>query len=76
MDRVRLFMTAEAALAVADPEHVVHAVAVGFDDRMRRVVPLWTDPEQFDPTWSAPAQSHADGSLTARGPIPRALYRA
>jgi hypothetical protein len=74
-DRVRFFLTAEAALAQADPEHEIHAVAVEFEDQMRRVVPRWTDPELFDPSWTTPAQPHADGSLTARGPIPRALYR-
>lgn len=72
-DRIRLFPSPEAARAteIGKP---VRVVAVGFDPRMRRVIPLWTDPQSFDPAWTAPAQSHADGSVTAKGPIPTSLF--
>jgi len=72
-DRIRLFPSLEAARA-AEETRPIRVVALGFDARMRRVIPLWTDPQSFDPAWSAPAQSHADGSVTAKGPIPTSLF--
>ncbi len=76
-DRIHLFPSREAALAMAAGRcGSVRGVAVGFDPRMRRVVPLWTDPNEFDPTWTTPAQPHPDGSITAKGPIPQQLFLA
>jgi hypothetical protein len=74
LDRIRLFPSQEAARAFAGHGKRVLSVAVGFDAMMRRVVPLLCDPQAIDPNWSTPAQSHADGSVTAKGPIPEVLY--
>lgn len=74
LDRIRLFPSAEAARATFDGSRPVRVVAVGFDPGMRRIVPLWTDPMVFDPAWTTPAQHHADGSVTAKGPIPQPLF--
>lgn len=74
-DRIRLFPSREAALAVAEGARKVLTVAVDFDPRMRRVIPSWTDPNHFDPEWTTPAQPHADGSVTAKGPIPSPLFQ-
>lgn len=75
-DRILLFPSPEAALALGTGQRSVRVVAVNFDSRNRRVVPLWTDPEQFDPAWTTPAQPHPDGSVTAKGPIPQQLFVA
>ena len=72
-DRIRFYPSATAAQA-ADSGQAVLAVAVRFDAPGRRVVPLWTDPDMFDPTWTTPAELHADDSITARGPIPARLF--
>lgn len=72
-DRIRLFSSPEAARAT-EVHKPVRVVALGADIRMRRVIPLWTDPKSFNPSWSAPAQWHADGSVTAKGPIPSSLF--
>jgi hypothetical protein len=75
-DRIRLFPSLEAARAVAFDGRHVQIVAVDYDHRMRRVVPLAADPALLDPAWSAPAQFHPDGSVTAKGPLPSHLFVA
>ena len=75
-DRIRLFPSREAARAVAIDGRHVQIVAVDYDHRMRRVVPLEVDPMVLDPCWSAPAQFHPDGSVTAKGPLPPHLFVA
>lgn len=75
-DRVRLFPTPETAQDQGADNHEVVAVALEVDADGRRVTPLWTDPQEFNPDWHAPAQLHADGSVTARGPIPEPLIVA
>lgn len=72
-DRIRLFPSLSAYRS-AFGSSPVHAVAVRFDPDGRRLFPLWTDPATFDPQWSTPAQFHADGSVTARAPVPQALF--
>ncbi len=73
-DRIRLFPSLEAARAMAFDGRHVQIVAVDYDHRMRRVVPLEIDPMLLDPAWSAPAQYHPDGSVTAKGPLPEHLF--
>ncbi len=73
-DRIRLFPNMRAARAAACDGQSIHEMAVWHDEGGRRVLPLWTDPQVFDPYWSTPAELHADGSITARGPFPEALY--
>ncbi|CAN5888100.1 hypothetical protein BH23PLA1_BH23PLA1_04600 [soil metagenome] len=73
-DRIRLFPSRQAAeAALGDPESVI-PVAVGVDSMGRRLFPTWICPEAFDPAWSTPAYMDADGSVTARAPIPRPLF--
>jgi hypothetical protein len=72
-DRVLLHASVEAARAHARGEGTVFAVAVRFEERSRRVVPLNVDPQLLDPTWATPAEHHADGSVTAKGPLPESL---
>jgi hypothetical protein len=73
-DRIRLYPSPDAARAEAGSDRPIFEVAVRLESRQRRVVPLWTLPQAFDPTWTTPAQIHADGSVTARAPIPRPLF--
>ena len=73
-DRIRLFPSEEAARRSAVGEREPVAVAVFCDAPSHRVFPSWTDPVIFDPTWATPAELHADGSVTARGPIPECLF--
>jgi hypothetical protein len=75
-DRIRLFPSLEAARAVAFDGRNIQIVAVDYDHGMRRVVPLEVDPTVLDPAWSAPAQFHPDGSVTAKGPLPAHLFVA
>jgi hypothetical protein len=73
-DRILLFPDPLAAKAALGEGRALFGVAVQFDRRGRRVAPLGPDPRGIDPTWSAPAEAHADGSATARGPIPSPLF--
>lgn len=75
-DRIRLFPDPDAARAEAPEPKRIRIVAVGYDERMKRVVPLWTDDRLSNPFWFAPAQPHPDGSVTAKGPIPSELFLA
>jgi len=72
-DRIHLFDSREAASVGARDGRPVLQIALRFDPQGRRVTPLWVDSSAFDPAWWAPAELHADGSITARGPIPGPL---
>src|SRR5437016_5114813 len=72
-DRIYLYPRADAAMATGEGRSV-YRVAVRFDVGGRRVVPLWPGRVWIDPAWAAPAELHADGSITAKGPIPCALF--
>jgi hypothetical protein len=72
--RIYLFPSLEAAQAAGGSKRTPSKVAVAFDLRKRRVVPLWTHPLAVDPTWTALAEALADGSITAHGPIPFLLF--
>lgn len=73
-DRITLFPSPDCARAMAGAGKPILRVAVRHDERCRRVSPLWTDPVLFDPSWTAPAELCADGSVIARGPIPEPLF--
>ncbi|HEX8199801.1 MAG TPA: hypothetical protein VF590_04885 [Isosphaeraceae bacterium] len=75
-DRILLYPSPDAAQARAGGRHPVIGVALRSDARGRRVVPAWSDPGGLDPMWSAPAEFHPDGSITAKGPIPGQLFLA
>ena len=72
---VHLYPTREAALAQAGEDDPIYAVAVDFDRGGRRlVVPVWVIPQADETDWTTPAEPHTDGSLTAKGTIPRQLF--
>jgi len=73
-DRIRLYPSPVAAREAARGERPVAALAMDLDPWGRRVVPATIPLRDVDPTWSAPVELHADGSATARGPIPEALF--
>jgi hypothetical protein len=73
-DRILLFPDPLAARAALGEGLTLFGVAVQFDWRGRRVAALGPDARGIDPTWSTPAEAHADGSATARGPIPSLLF--
>jgi hypothetical protein len=73
-DRIHLFPSLEAARAAGGCRRILYKVAVRFDPLERRVVPLWTHPSVIDRNWRVRAEAHADGSVTARGPIPTLLF--
>jgi hypothetical protein len=75
-DRIRLFPSRASALGVSPTGRRVRVVAVNFDERMKRVVPLTDDQRLANPFWFAPAESHPDGSITAKGPFPSELFLA
>jgi hypothetical protein len=73
--RIHLFPSRDAAIAQAGGEKSVYAVAVEFDRTGRcLVVPIWVILESVEAAWTTPAELHGDGSLTAKGTIPRALF--
>ncbi len=74
-DRIELFPLTVATLMESEGRKFI-GVAVQFDARSRRLVPLRAMPQEFDPTWTTPAEPHPDGSVTARGPIPELLFLA
>jgi hypothetical protein len=72
---VYLYPTRGAAIAKVGDNRPVYAVAVEFDKSRRRlVVPLWVIPQTIDEDWTTPAELHGDGSITAKGTIPRELF--
>ena len=73
-DRIQLFPSAEAARAGAGHDQPVLKVAIRHDAPGRRVISVMFDSSAFDPDWTAPAEYHADGSITAKGPIPSELF--
>jgi hypothetical protein len=73
-DRVHLFPDPATALARDAITRQVFAVALRVDAQGHHVVPLLPDPIMDDPRWTTPAELHADGSITVKGPIPEALY--
>jgi hypothetical protein len=75
-DRIRLYPTPLAARGEIGDGPALFAVAVRLGARWHHLVPLWTDAGSFDPTWTTPAELHADGSITAKGPIPDSLFAA
>lgn len=54
----------------------IYLVAVRYDEWSRRLVPLRVDLRSIDPMWASPAYREADGTVTARGPIPEPLFTA
>jgi hypothetical protein len=75
VDRIRLHPSPEAAGAEANDDLTIHGVAVHLDRGDHRIIPLWTDPQVFDPAWMTPAELLADGSIIAKGPIPAPLFK-
>lgn len=73
-DRIRLFPSPRSCLGEVSDGRRVRCVAVNFDERMKRVVPQGDDHRLANPFWYAPAQSHPDGSITAKGPFPTELF--
>jgi hypothetical protein len=73
-DRILLYPDEQTARAVVNASRPICSVAVRFEMRHRRIIPLLSRPVGVDPTWAAPAEQHADGSITARGPIPEVFF--
>jgi hypothetical protein len=74
-DRLRLYPSIEAARADAQGQPI-YGVAVCLNAGGHRLSSLWTMIREIAPGWSTPAQLHHDGSVTAKGPIPAALFVA
>jgi hypothetical protein len=72
-DRLRLHPSVEAARADAQGQ-LIYGVAVRLNPGGHRLSSLWTMMREIAPGWSTPAQLHHDGSVTAKGPIPAALF--
>jgi hypothetical protein len=73
-DRILLYPSEQAARDSASAGRPIFSVAVRFESRHRCITPLPPRPEGIDPTWFAPAEQHADGTITAKGPIPEAFF--
>ena len=75
-DRVLFFPSFEAALDALGgrADRRLFRVAVRVDECRRRLIPVDPNTEGVDPLWTTPAQVHGDGTVTARAPIPAALY--
>ena len=75
-DRIHLFPSIESAVSRDSDGRPVYEVAVNFDPGQGLVVPIRVDAHAFDPEWTTRAEAHGDGSITAKGRIPRELYFA
>jgi len=73
-DRILLYPSAQAAQVSASHGRPIFAVAVRFEARHRCITPLSPAADGVDPKWFAPAEQHADGSITAKGPIPEVFF--
>lgn len=72
-DRIRLYPSIEAARADAQGQPIF-GVAVRLNPGGHRLNSLWMMMREIAPGWSTPAELHHDGSVTAKGPIPAALF--
>jgi hypothetical protein len=73
-DRIRLYRDVEAAIAADRECRPVYEVALVLEAGGRLVVSNEINSPDFDPDWTTLAQLHGDGSVTAKGTIPRALF--
>jgi hypothetical protein len=73
-DRIILYPGQMAARAPADGAEAVDSVAVRFVARDRRIGPPPVDRGDGNPTWTTPAEGQADGTITAKGPIPEGFF--
>ena len=75
-DRILLYPRFDEGRAERCLARSVFLVAVRFDPMSRRLLPLRIDLRKLDPNWTTPAYIEADGTITARGPIPEPLFTA
>lgn len=73
-DAIQLQANAEAARHEGGENQPVHRVAVCLSRDGHRLLPLGSFSPDFDATWATSAEPHADGSVTARGPLPGWLF--
>jgi hypothetical protein len=73
-DRIRLYRDVQAAIAADRECRPVYEVALDLEAGDRLVVSSELAALDFDPDWTTRAQLHGDGSITAKGSIPRELF--
>lgn len=73
-DALHLYPTRQAALDHAMERQVIHGVAVDLDENRGCLVPAVKPPWGLDAGWTTSVERHADGSMTARGPLPEILF--
>jgi hypothetical protein len=73
-DRVHLYRDVQAAVAADRECRPVYEVALVLEANDRLVVAGDIDAPDFDPYWTTRVQLHGDGSITAKGTIPRELF--
>lgn len=73
-DRIRLYRDVKAAIAADADCRPVYEVALTLEAGDRLVVSSDITAADFDPDWTTRAQLHGDGSVTAKGTIPRELF--
>jgi len=64
----------EAAIAADQECRPVFEVALNLEAGDRLVASSEINAPDFDPNWTTRAQLHGDGSITAKGTIPRELF--
>ncbi len=73
-DRVRLYPDVKAASAADHECRPIYEVALDLEAGDRLVVSTELAAPDLDPEWTTRAQLHGDGSITAKGAIPRELF--
>ena len=73
-DRIRLYRDVESAIAADHECRPVYEVALCLEADDSLVVSSEIAALDFDPYWTTRAQLHGDGSITAKGMIPRELF--
>jgi hypothetical protein len=73
-DRIRLYRDVEAAIAADAECRPIYEIALHLEADDRLVVSTEITTPDLDPDWTTRAQVHGDGSITAKGALPRELF--
>ena len=73
-DMIHLHPSLEAARLAIGSGPVIYRVAAGLDRDGHRLLPHGSFAPDYNPAWTTSVDTHVDGSLTVRGPIPGWLF--
>jgi hypothetical protein len=74
VNTIRLHASIEGARLEVGDRQPIYRVAACLARDGRRLLPHGSLSPEFDAAWTTPVRLHGDGSVTARGPIPRWMF--